>query len=406
MRKVVRIWFCCFTFLLTLSGHLYAQLLSEQAQVSLLTYSPGHELYSAFGHSAIRVYDPSHNLDRVYNYGMFSFHEPGFYLKFAAGKLNYWLGAYDFQYLKKEQQLRNVTIHEQILNFNTEEKQAFFDFLNHNLQPENRFYLYDFFFDNCATRIYDAVQAVSGSALQLDTSSVSESSSFRNLVDAYLPYHPWADFGIDLALGARIDRAITPYEYLFLPDYLAASFQQSYIVRGNQKIPLVKERHVLFEGTQPSSMYLAYLQPQWIFYSILALWLLRALFTNPNKPTYWPDIILLSIYGVVGTVIFLLWIATDHQATKDNFNLLWLHPLHLVTVFLLLQKDKGIIAKLYLLVNGFLYLALLAFWEVIPQDIHPACLPLILLLAFRYFYNYTTIPKPSLKTRKKLKSQI
>ncbi len=390
MKKARLSCLYCWFLLLSITP-LSAQRLSEQSQVSLLTYAPGQELYAAFGHSAIRITDPTQPLDKVYNYGMFSFHEPGFYLKFAAGRLNYWLGAYDFQYLEQEQRLRDMTVREQVLHLSAEEKQRLFDFLNQNLQPENRFYLYDFFFDNCATRIRDAAQTTLGPSLQLDTVFVVKHQTFRELIHAYLASHPWAAVGIDLALGAPIDRVMLPKEYLFLPDYLAAAFQQGSLERDQKKWPLVSENKILFQGKSTVATTPAYGQPLWIFYGLVIVFLLWTFATRRRKMIYWPDIILLSIYGIMGLVLFLLWFATNHQATQDNYNLLWLHPLHLLSVYLLAQKHKGLFTKIYFLAHGFLYLGLLAFWEVIPQALNPACLPLIVLLGFRYFYLYTTI---------------
>ena len=130
-------------------------ILSENAQISLITGSPGNQLYANFGHSAVRVYDPQANIDWVYNYGTFDFNAPGFYTNFLKGKLNYYLSVYDFQHMIKTYQYYNQSLYEQVLNLNQEEKIKIFQFLNNNYLPENRYYLYDFFFDNCSSRIRD-----------------------------------------------------------------------------------------------------------------------------------------------------------------------------------------------------------------------------------------------------------
>ncbi len=257
------------TLLLLASTTLSAQPLSERAEISLLTYTPSDELYAAFGHSALRVRDSSANLDVVYNYGMFSFEEGNFYLKFARGKLDYWLGAYEFQYLAAEARQRNCTIREQTLNLTNSEKQTFYDYLITNLQPKNRYYRYDFFYDNCVTRIRDLTRAVLGENLRLDTSFVWD-YSFRDLIDLHMQPQPWGDLGIDLALGSRIDRRAPAIDYLFLPAYAAQSFANSTVRHNGSEVPLVKQDTVLFEkqlGEETAS--LGFWQPKWMFSAIL-----------------------------------------------------------------------------------------------------------------------------------------
>jgi hypothetical protein len=383
---------CCFFCWLPLAG----QQLSSDATISLLTYSPSEQLYTAFGHSALRVKDPTQSLDRVYNYGTFDFNEPGFYLKFMRGKLNYKLSAYDFSYVELEQQQRQMDVREQIFDLTAEQKQALFDFLNNNALPENRFYLYDFFYDNCATRIRDAFEIVLGDSLLLDTTFIAsaEQKTFRQLIDEYLAPQPWADLGIDLALGARIDQIASPYEYMFLPDYLAEGLGGSTLIREGQQIPLVKKDEVIMAGTQEVLLPPEYAHPRWVFIALFAVFLVWTIVTRKQKPVHWPDILLFSAVGLLGTLLLILWLATDHQTTKENWNLLWAHPLHLHTAVLLARDKPGVGAKLYFLVSGFFYLGLIAGSEVIPQEYHPAVIPLIALIAFRYFYKYHQINLP------------
>nr|WKN38069.1 DUF4105 domain-containing protein [Tunicatimonas sp. TK19036] len=381
-----------FSFLVCLLP-LAAQSLSPQASISLLTYSPGDQLYTTFGHSALRVKDPAQSLDIVFNYGTFDFDEAGFYLKFMRGKLNYKLSAYDYRYVELEQDRRQMDVREQVFNLNPTQTQALFDFLNINLLPENRFYLYDFFFDNCATRIPDALEDVLGHAFQLDTTFIpdNERMTFRELISVYLAPQPWGDFGIDLALGAPIDIKATPRQYMFLPDYLAEGLAGSKIIQQGQAEPFVRSDEIILSGTKEVVPPPEYTQPRWIFTVLFGAFLLWAILTRRLKPSYWPDMSLLTLYSLLGILLLLLWFATDHQATHDNWNLLWAHPLHLITVVLLARKEKGAGTKLYFLINGFLYLGVVAFWDMVPQEYHPAAIPLVLLLAFRYFYQYHQI---------------
>ena len=380
-------WLTCLS-----STSLYAQKLSEEAKISLLTYEPSSALYAAFGHSALRIQDPTTEYDMVFNYGMFSFDEGNFYLKFARGKLNYWLGTYDFSHVAQESAVRNTVIYEQQLRLTSVEKQVMFDRLTKNLRPENRYYQYDFFYDNCVTRIRDITRDALGNQLQLDTSFVRD-YSFRDLIDLYMAPQPWGDLGIDLALGARIDQRAPAIDYLFLPEYAAVSFANSTVERAKEIVPLTSEQVVLFEKRTDSSVSPSYWRPQWVFSGVLGLSILLTFLRRHKQPWYWSDAILFIIYGLMGVVILLLWVATDHTATKDNYNLLWLHPLHLASAWLLVQKKEGIKVRFYWLISGGYYLLFLILWKVFPQEFHPAFIPLVVLLAFRCFYLYTNTGK-------------
>ncbi|WKN40649.1 lipoprotein N-acyltransferase Lnb domain-containing protein [Tunicatimonas pelagia] len=417
MIHKLNVWILLFQLI---SYPLSAQTLSHQAEISLLTYSPSKQLYTAFGHNAIRVKDPANSmggipLDMVYNYGTFDFNEPGFYLKFMRGKLNYRLSAYNFRYVELEQQQRQMDVREQVFDLTLEQKQALFDFLNENLLPKNRFYLYDFFYDNCATRIRDAFEVVLDESFQLDTNFIAAENrkTFRQLVDEYMAPQPWGDFGIDLALGSQIDQPVSPYHYMFLPDYLAKSFDGSTLTRNGQQIPLVKQNAIIMTGRQTADTSLPTTKPQtdvprwatprwatprwatprwatprWTFIGLFALFLGWTILTRNQKTVHWPDILLFGAIGLLGSLLLVLWLATDHQTTKENWNLLWAHPLHLLTAILFTRKQLGIGVKLYFLISGFFYLGLIAGSEVIPQEYHPAVIPLIALIAFRYFYKY------------------
>src|SRR5690606_6840815 len=140
--------------------------------------------------------------------------EPGFYIKFIRGKLNYKLSIAYFQDFAYSYTLDNRSIYEQDMNFTEAQKQQYWQFLTNNYLPQNRFYLYDFFFDNCATRIRDGIEATFPEQVAFNIAHLDQDMSFRNLIDLYLPPQPWSDFGIDLALGAPIDQKATPYEYM------------------------------------------------------------------------------------------------------------------------------------------------------------------------------------------------
>src|SRR5690606_19742857 len=180
--------------------------LSEKAEISVLTLGPWQgELFTAFGTSAFPVYDPLQGIDAVYNYGVFDFDQPHFYLNFARGYNRYMLGVMDYPRFEYAYIYYNRYIHEQVLNLSRERKQRLFDFLQWNARPENREYYYDYFYGNCATKIPEVVQKVFGDTVVFDGSHIKTNYSIRELTDLYLKEQPWGDLGIDICLGLPTD---------------------------------------------------------------------------------------------------------------------------------------------------------------------------------------------------------
>lgn len=365
--------------LLTTSLFLNAQGLSPMARVSLLTCAPGVELYSAFGHSAIRIQDPATDLDKVYNYGTFDFNTPNFYVKFMRGKLNYMLNADSWREFEYVYRYLDRSYEEQLLSLSPEQVEAVYRYLETNYQPENRYYLYDFFFDNCATRIRDVFETTLGEELQWGQPAQS-GASFRDYLHQYLTEKAWVEFGIDLALGAVVDRTATVREQMFLPDYLAEAFQGAQV--GDA--PFVTNRQSLYEGgdnVQPTTWWL---HPLTI--SCLLLLLMGAVSWRFREQSLRGlDSALFSILGLAGLILFLLWFATDHTATAQNWNLLWAQPLHLLAAVLIwVPATYRWLYWYFLFVAGLAVLLLLS-GAFLPQDFPLAAYPIFALIALRAY---------------------
>ena len=201
--------------------------LSTQAEISIITVGPGPNLYDSFGHGAIRIYDPYLSIDRAYNYGTFDSFQDGFYVKFAQGKLDYRLAVQNFKSFLGNYQAQNRWVTEQVLNLTMAEKQQVFEFLENNAIPENSYYLYDFFYDNCATKLRDVVSDVLGDNITFKNDHLTQTKTFRDLIQENTYNHPWWDFGIDIALGAVIDVDATPAQHMFLPDYILQAYENA-----------------------------------------------------------------------------------------------------------------------------------------------------------------------------------
>ncbi len=357
--------------------------LTEDATVSLLTCSQGEELYSIFGHSAIRISDPKVGVDWVFNYGTFDFSDPNFYPNFVKGKLNYILSVSTYRNFEQTYIFEERYIYEQVLNLNQHEKQLLLDSLKVNYLPENRYYLYDFLFDNCATRIRDIFVEAIPRNITFDYSKLNETKSFRDLLMPNVKEKPWAKLGINLLLGVSADRPARPWEHMFLPEHMLTAFAYATIETENGDNPLMQEPTVLLEGRElPKSKFRN--APFFVFSMIL---LLAALVTFINlkkgRNFYWFDRVIFGLVGLLGVVIAFQWFGSDHAVMANNYNLIWAHPLHLMAAALLtISRLKGLI-RYYFGVNAVLMLLLLVLWFILPQTLPFPMFPLVAAMALR-----------------------
>ena len=366
--------------------------LSEQANISLITGEPGNALYEKFGHSAIRVYDPVNGIDLFYNYGTFDFDAPGFYPKFLMGKLNYFLSVYEFKRMVYAYKYYNQSLYEQIINLTYREKEAVYNFLNNNYLPENRYYLYEFFFDNCSSRIRDVFEEILGPSLHFDDNHIGEHKTFRQLLDEFLTDAKWGDFGIDLIIGRPADVAASSREYMFLPYKLFDAFEYATIDRDSTKVPMVISTIVVnqsvvlpWEGGMKVS-------PAIFFWTLFAVILLISFFINSGRRVFkYIDFILFLSVSLAGLLIMFLWFATDHISTKDNINLLWTFPVHLVLPYMILRNRKTVWMKYYLQFWIIFLILFLATWKILPQQLNTVNIPIILTLITRYYYNLRNV---------------
>ncbi len=360
-----------------------AQQLSPRAEISLLTCSPGDVLYLAFGHSAVRVNDPLNGIDYVYNYGTFDFDTPNFYPKFVRGKLNYMLSRGGFHRFLAVYRYENRSIREQIFNLTAEGKQKIFKLLEINYKQENRFYQYDFYFDNCATRIRDILQKALGKNLKFNSDSTNN-LSFRELTDLYLEKQRWGDFGIDIGLGAVVDRKANYLEQMFLPDYLEKGFANAEIKRNGEWQSIIKQQHTL-NKTEANVQDIFWLYRPLILFSVIAFFVIVfSILWYRKKYRSWFDIFLFTVFGFVGIVVLLLWTATEHNGTAQNYNILWAFPLHLIAAIMLI-RPKGKILEWYFKIFSVTNILVLLLWTVIPQSYNLSFIPIIIMLTTRSF---------------------
>ena len=368
--------------------------LSESAAISVLTMGPGTNLNDSFGHSAFRISDTIQNIDVVYNYGVYNFDTPNFYLKFVKGQLMYQLDLTDFSLFYQHYSDQDRWIKEQVLNLTIKEKQEIFDFLQKNYLPENRKYIYDFFFENCATRIRDVLADVLKNKLVLDKNFVSKTHTFRQLIQKNVHWNSWGSFGMDLAIGAVVDRNASSWEHQFLPEYIFKALEKGQIKRGLGATDLVKKTSILNKKTAKEKSEILLMSPFFII-SLLAFIILGVTFKDyqNNSRSRWMDCGLYALTGFIGVFLLLLWFATDHFATQNNYNLLWAVPLSLFFVIEIAKRNPKYWLKKYIIFQILMLLLLSIHWITGVQSYPVVLLPLLIALSIRYIFIFKFLNK-------------
>ena len=342
--------------------------LSDKATVSIITCSPGNEMYSVYGHSAIRVKDPRLNFDVVFNYGIFDFSSPNFLYRFCAGQTDYLLGAYRFETFLNEYRHDKRSVFEQELNLSAQEKQKIFDFLQWNAQPENRVYRYNFFFDNCATRVRDVIaDNVNGGITYTDSAS---HKTLRTLIKDCHQKIRWLNFGIDFLVAAESDREATLEEEMFLPDYVMQHFSTA--KRNDNGQNIAQSVQVLYRAPE-QTLSLTWLWSPLVVFSLLLL--VVAFFTwkqfknGEMKPAL--DVLLYGINGLGGLLLTWFTIYSEHPAMSPNYNLMWLVPLSLPFAIVYLRKEWRSAVRYYHLGFAVWMIVFFVSSPFIPQKFHP-----------------------------------
>lgn len=359
---------------------------SVYSEISIVTAGAGDELFEAFGHSAIRIKDPVLQFDYVYNYGMFDFNAPNFYSNFTKGKLLYSLGRYPFRYFLESYKSDERWVKQQVLNLTQEEKKAIFLFLENNATPENATYLYDPFYNNCATKLRDIIVSIVGEKVTFNDDAVEKNLSFRELMNNEIHWNTWGSFGINLALGSKLDEKATTQQYMYLPKYVYQLFKDSSIFIKNQRESLVKREDLLLDFPKKAHK-LSIVNPL-LFFSLFLAFGIFVTYRDYKKKkiTKSFDVLLLSITGIVGLLLVFLWFFTDHSTTPNNYNVLWAFALNLFFIPKLIKSQKSKFLSKYFLFLTVSLLFVPILWVFDVQGFPIAVIPFLILLLVRYLY--------------------
>lgn len=356
---------------------------TDSIRVSLMTCSPGSEIYALFGHTAIRVEVPSQDIDWVYNYGMFSFNTPHFVLRFVTGETDYQLGIIPYPYFEEEYRERGSYVVEQELNLRPEEKVRLVGILQRNYLPENRTYRYNYFYDNCTTRARDRIEESIAGRVVYPVNR--QATTFRQIIHRFTTGHPWDEFGIDLVLGAEADRAIDTRTQMFSPFVMMAEADSAVIRQADGETrPLVKAtRRVVEASAQPSESSFP-LSPMTCACLLLALSAVVSWAEwRHGMPSWWFDTLLFALQGLAGCIVAFLFFFSLHPTVGSNYLLIILNPIPLIYLPWMIYKSLKGRKDAYHVGSTVVLTLFIVFWWLIPQKITLVILPLALSLLMR-----------------------
>lgn len=358
---------------------------SDSVRVSLLTCAPGSEIYSLFGHTALRYENPTKGEDWVFNYGMFSFNTPNFVMRFVKGETDYQLGVIPFRYFEGEYAMRGSSVYQQELNLTSQEKENIIKLLEENYRPANRTYRYNYFYDNCTTRARDKVeQGIEGKVVY---PKGMKKRSFRQIVREYTDGHEWSAFGIDLCLGSEADEPIDERKQMFSPFYMLEFARGAMIHRADTIVPFVKEEKLLLDFSSKDEELFekdedVFLPSPWA--CALIWWVLTFVVTTlgiKNGKVYWLwDALLFGAQGISGCVIAFLFFFSVHPTVGSNWLLMILNPLPLFYMpFMLYKAIKGK-KDVFHVINAVVLTLFIVLMPFVQQKFNPTVLPLALNL--------------------------
>ena len=270
----------------------------------------------------------------------------------------------------------------QVLNLNTDEKKKILELISENYLPQNREYRYEFFYDNCSSRIRDLIQKTLSNRLNWVQSQDANEYTFRNIIHNYLKYDPWLELGIDLVLGKRIDVLVDNKNLMFLPNYLELILDESSIKTDGKKKKLISSKINIVESSTIKREVKNISIYAWI---ILIITLLFLIIKKEKLFNLWSSVNLFII-GLLGVLLVFMWFGTDHQATKYNLNLLCASPFHLILLYFILKNNWNSFSYWYIFIALLLLFTTVLFWFTLTQELNTFVKPIILELGLIYYY--------------------
>ena len=399
-KRWIQLLVCTILFLSSTPSAFSKITLDDDATISLLTVHPQSKaVYTIFGHTAIRVKSDSLNIDIVYNYGHFDSGRPNFIYHFVRGETDYVLGLEEFSFFRYKYQFDNSYIEEQILHLSIEEKRAVFDFLNNNALPENRGYRYDYFFDNCSTRPRDIIEDLI--AGKLIYPAQKETTTLRTLVHECTKPYPWLAFGVDLVIGSGADSTVQLRTEMFLPIKLMEAFDEAVTETDSTSLSIVSQKQTIMLPEYAEETSGGGISPEVAAILILLLTGIITYWAHKKNRLYKGlDITLFTIAGIAGCIVAFICFISTHPCTSQNYNVIWIHPFHLLAAICIAIKSLKRVSNWYHLINFAILSVFLAVWYALPQEIPLAGIIIAACLWLRSGYNVYQVHQERIKFRK------
>lgn len=360
---------------------------SEETKVSIISIGEGSSLADAFGHTGIRVI--SNGNDIVFNFGVYDFSAPNFYSNFVKGRPVYKLAVQKYEKFKDGYIYQNRYLVEHELNISEESKMNIIDLLVNNSRPENKYYTYDYLRDNCSTRVADILIDDTNNKFRDDKSESEALFTYRELIHEKISENSWAALGIDLCLGAIIDKKISVRETFFIPEKLM-KYMDGLMIDYSKPIT----KNIIFLPDSPSKYNEEFPKP-FLVNSIISLFIILLTYFN-FKNSSWNrsiDFIIYLFSGLIGVLIIYLWFFSNHFASAQNFNFLWAFPFNLAVVFALIKKNPPLWTINFVKLNIILLILLFIHWITGVQKYNITLLPIFISLLVRYSYLVIQINK-------------
>ena len=365
--------------LIFFSFKIYANELEDKSRykISILSIGEGPSLVDAFGHTAIRIKDAELKNDVVFNFGVYDFNSPNFYSNFVKGRPEYKLGIQNYNNLIQNYIRQKRYIVEHQLNLDQNSIKIIIDLLVEKLNDP--YYIYDYFRDNCTTRAADIVIDKTNNKFKDDKLESETVFSFRNLIHEKINENSWAALGIDLCLGAIIDKKINTRETFFLPENLMNYLDlfEADIIKRN--IIYSPESKISYQENLPSPL---------LVNLILSLIIVTVTIFNfkRNKWNKSLDILIFLISGSIGILIIFLWFFSNHFAGAQNFNLLWAFPFNFTLIFAIYKTKIPNWSIGYIKLLIILIILLFLHWITGVQKYNLTLLPIFIALLIRYTF--------------------
>ena len=372
MRKLL-VFFLLFVGIL--SAHASSM---DKVRISLLTCAPGSEIYALFGHSAIRYENPDQQQDWVFNYGMFSFKDPNFVMRFVKGETDYQLGVMPFAYFEAEYAMRGSSVYQQVLNLTNEEKECLIRLLEENYRPANRVYRYNYFYDNCTTRARDKIEeSIQGKVVYPENEA---EVSFRNILHEFMQDSHWSEFGIDLCLGSEADQPIEERKQMFAPFYMLEAARGAMIHRGDTVVPLVLEESKIVDAVLEDEPAFP-LSPMTCSVLLLLITMAIVVWDIRKGRSCWVwSALLFFLQGIGGCIIAFLFFFSLHPTVGSNWLLILFNPLPLLYLPVLIYRGVKRKKDPYHWYNLVCLTSFMILMPFLPQEFNPTVVPLALSL--------------------------